>query len=333
MTPDLKKKLIIGFVFGLVVLLGLLVYTDVQELSNHLEHFNWIILVPALSLTLFNYLLRFFKWHFYLHLIGVKNMRWRDSMALFVSGFTLAVSPGKAAEVLKSVVLKGMTGTPLSRSVPVVLAERLTDGFAMLLLASGGVVLYPDYWPAFAAVLGAMVCGVIVIQIRPLSLWLLQLVGRLPFLTRLSKDLLSFYESSYQLLKLKNLALAVLLGVISWAGEGVAFYLILLGLGLQPGTTLLFQAIFILSFATIVGAVSGLPGGLGAAEASVGAMLQALAGLDRGLAGTATLLIRFCTLWFGVGLGLVTLMVFRRLLLGNFQDDLSGDESPEQIEA
>ena len=43
-------------------------------------------------------------------------------------------------------------------------------------------------------------------------------------------------------------------------------------------------------------------------------MLQALVGLERGLAGTATLLIRFCTLWFAVSLGLAVLLVFRRRL-------------------
>jgi uncharacterized protein (TIRG00374 family) len=235
-------------------------------------------------------------------------------MALFVAGFTMAVSPGKVAEVLKSVVLKQMVGTPVSRSAPVVLAERLSDGLAMLLLASAGVVAYPQYWPIFALVVGGLLIGIVIVQIRPLALQLLGLIGRIPLVSRFASELETFYESSYELLKLRNLAFAVGLGTVSWAGEGVAFYLILLGLGLPPSADLLFQAIFILAFSTIIGAVSGLPGGLGAAEVSVGAMLQSLVGLGRSLAGTATLLIRFCTLWFGVLLGLFSLIIFRRRL-------------------
>ena len=92
-----------------------------------------------------NYALRFLKWHYYLGVIGVRRIGVLDSLALFVGGFTLVVSPGKAAEVLKSVVLKQMTGTPICRSAPVVLAERLTDGLAMLLLALAGVFVYPQY--------------------------------------------------------------------------------------------------------------------------------------------------------------------------------------------
>ncbi len=81
-------------------------------------------------------------------------------------------------------------------------------------------------------------------------------------------------------------------------------YLILLGLGVPAGVETLVLAVFTLSFSTIIGAVSALPGGLGAAELSIAGMLSFLLGLDGGTAGAATLLIRFATLWFGVGLGL-----------------------------
>ena len=100
-----------------MVIIGLLLYTDVQALGQQLETFEWAVIPVALGLTLLNYALRFLKWHFYLHLIGVRNLRVTDSAALFVSGFTLAVSPGKAAEVLKGVVLKGITGTPVRKAV------------------------------------------------------------------------------------------------------------------------------------------------------------------------------------------------------------------------
>jgi len=71
-----------------------------------------------------------------------------------------------------------------------------------------------------------------------------------------------------------------------------------------------------LAAATIVGAVSGLPGGLGAAEFTIAGMLQllVLGEQDAGFAGTATLLIRLFTLWFGVVLGLVTAFAFRHRL-------------------
>jgi uncharacterized protein (TIRG00374 family) len=311
---NLRNKLIIGLVFGLTVVFGVLLYADLAQVVASLESFIWAYLPLILGLTLINYVLRFIKWHFYLRLIGLTDFSVRDSLLVFVGGFTMVLTPGKVGEVLKSVALREMIGAPISRTAPVVMAERLSDGLAMLLLATAGVAANPRYLPLFFVVLGVLGGGVVIIQFRPLALRLLTLAERLPFLSRFAHAFHAFYESSFELLRLENLALAVGLGTVSWACEGIAFYWVLIGLGLEPGTTLLGQAVFILSFATIVGALSALPGGLGAAEASIGAMLGWVVGLDRALAGTATLLIRFCTLWFAVSLGLIVLVMFRRRL-------------------
>ena len=96
--------------------------------------------------------------------------------------------------------------------------------------------------------------------------------------------------------------------------EGVGFYLILIGLGISPGWQVLSIAIFVLAFSTIVGAVSTLPAGLGVAEVSIAGMLILLLGLKADIAATATLLIRFATLWFSVGLGLLVWFFSRHLL-------------------
>jgi glycosyltransferase 2 family protein len=59
-----------------------------------------------------------------------------------------------------------------------------------------------------------------------------------------------------------------------------------------------------------VGSASGLPGGLGAAEGSVLGLTLLLVSTSAALGAAATLLIRFCTLWFGLGLGVIALLVF-----------------------
>ena len=65
-----------------------------------------------------------------------------------------------------------------------------------------------------------------------------------------------------------------------------------------------------------------MPGGLGAAEATITGLLQALVGLPETVAVTATLLIRFFTLWFGVSLGVLTVIVWRKLLFGSGSNEL-----------
>jgi uncharacterized protein (TIRG00374 family) len=233
-----------------------------------------------------------------------------------VAGFPLAVTPGKVGEALKGVWLHQVSGAPIARGVTVVLAERISDGLAVLILSTLGVIAYPRYWPAFATVVALLVAFVALSQIRPLALWLIGVAQRMPLVKRIAPHLSEFYEGTYSLFRPHATLIAVGLGTVAWLGEGVALYYVLLGLGVPGGEQTFFLSVFILSFSTVIGAISALPGGLGAAEASIAGMLTLLMALPAHTAAAATLLIRFATLWFGVSLGLVVWAFSRDLLLG-----------------
>jgi uncharacterized protein (TIRG00374 family) len=312
----------LGLLLGVIVIVGLALAADLPKVMGAVEGFEWGWLPLILVLTTFNYLLRFAKWHYYLHQVGIRNISRADSLKVFLGGFSMTVTPGKIGEAFKSLWLKNLTGVNVARTLPVVAAERLSDAMGCALLASVGILAYPQYWPAFGAILAVMVGAVVVVQFRPLSLWLLDQAERLPVISRLAHSLREFYASSYELLSLKNLLVAVGLGTVSWAGEGAAFFLVLKGLGSAPTVTLLFQAVFILAFSVIVGGASTLPGGLGVAEVSLAGMLALIVGLPRETAATAALLIRFFTLWFGVALGFLMLARYRQRLFGSQRMEL-----------
>jgi uncharacterized protein (TIRG00374 family) len=313
-SPDLVRRLVLGLVFGFVVLLVLAFAGDVRQVSARMLGFRWRLLPLVLGLTLFNYVLRFIKWHYYVGQIGVQNLPIPESARLFVASFPLSVTPGKVGEALKAVWLNQAAGTQVARGVSVVLAERISDGLAMVVLSTLGVIAYPQYWPALAGALAILSAIVIVSQIRPLALTMLGVGERLPLVKRFAHSLHEFYEGSFALFRPGSTLLAVGLGTISWLGEGIGFYVILRGLGISGGIEVLSVAVFVLSFSTIIGAISTLPGGLGAAEASIAGMLVVLLGLTTDTAAAATLLIRFATLWFGVALGLATWSISPHLL-------------------
>jgi uncharacterized protein (TIRG00374 family) len=305
-------------IFGFIVLIGLILVGDLRQVSEQVFKFHWTLYPVVLLLTLFNYTLRFIKWHYYLKQIGVRELTIPESSRLFVAGFPLAVTPGKVGEALKGLWLNKMTGIPVARGISVVLAERISDGLGVLTLSTLGVIAYPRYWPVFAIVLASMLGVIIISQIRPLALGLLDFGSRLPLVKRFANSLREFYEGSFALFRPKTTLIAVGLGITSWLAEGIGLYVILLGLGLSHNWETLSISVFVLSFSTVVGAVSALPGGLGAADASIAGMLTLLLGLETDISAAATLLIRFATLWFGVGLGLVSWMFSKDLLgIGN----------------
>jgi uncharacterized protein (TIRG00374 family) len=300
----IRRRLAAGLVFGFLVALALALIGDIRQVGSHLAGFRWMLLPLVLGATFFNYILRFFKWHYYLGQVGVRDLAWAESARLFVAGFPLAVTPGKVGEALKGVWLNQKTGIPTARGITVVIAERASDGLAVLALSTLGVIAYPAYWPAFATVLGLLLSAVVLSQVRPLALAFIGLAERLPLVRDAAHHLHEFYEGAYSLFRPRVLLAAVALGTTAWFGEGLAFYLVLTGLGVPGGGETLSLAVFILAFSTVIGAISTLPGGLGAAEASIAGMLAVLLRLPAETAAAATLLIRFATLWFGVGLGL-----------------------------
>ncbi|WP_292468834.1 hypothetical protein [Methanolobus sp.] len=76
----------------------------------------------------------------------------------------------------------------------------------------------------------------------------------------------------------------------------------------------------------MTGALKNAFGGLGVAEGSIVGILQT-AGISKAIAAASALLIRFGTLWFGVFVGVFTLILNRKKFENNSDDsDISGME-------
>ncbi len=94
----------------------------------------------------------------------------------------------------------------------------------------------------------------------------------------------------------------------AWFFECLAFQMVFTGLGVEVS---LIKATFIYAFSTLAGALSMLPGGIGAAEGSMTSLLL-LIQVPKALATTATIIIRICTIWFAVILGYGFLKLYQK---------------------
>jgi uncharacterized membrane protein YbhN (UPF0104 family) len=311
----LGPRIAVGAVLGILVAAGLALFGDVRQLASTLRDFAWWLAAPILALTLANYVLRFIKWELYLRRLAVPGLPLATSALVFLSGFSMSLTPGKVGELIKCVFLRRLTGTPMNRTSAIVAVERLTDGLAMLALAGLGLTQFA-YGRALlgTAALGAFVLVAVLRQPRILVAVFAR-IEHWPIVGPRVEHAVNFVHASAELLGARLLVGAVGLGIVSWAGECVAFFLVLIGLGLEPSWELLLVATFVLAVSSIVGALSMLPGGLGVADASVAGMLLLLIpddAMTRSVAVAATLLIRFATLWFGVIIGGIALVVLER---------------------
>lgn len=312
MSPKtLQGKIIASLLLGLAVILVIGLVSDLREVAQDLRTFRWELLPTILGLTILNYLLRGLKWDYYLRRLkcgtGVNAF---TSGLIFMAGMVMAVTPGKLGEVFKSYLLRRVNGTAISRSAPIVLAERLTDGLAMLLLMALGMTLYPPARIFFVTLLIATLVGIVIVQNQALATALIKLVARLPLGPRIAPRLEIIYKTTQELLGWRVLLISTAMSVLSWGFECLAFCVVLIGLGVEGSVLLALQATFIFAATTLFGLVSFLPGGLGVSEVSSVGLLVTLVAMSAAAATTATLLIRFCTLWFGVLLGMIALTWF-----------------------
>src|SRR5205814_4801248 len=115
-----------------------------------------------------NYGLRIARWHYYLGRIGVR-VPVLESSVVFLSGFVMSVTPGKIGEVFKSLLLYESRGTSIARTAPIVVAERLTDLIALVMLITLGSFSFA-HGTAVAASSGLLVAGLIAVcAYRPLG--------------------------------------------------------------------------------------------------------------------------------------------------------------------
>ncbi len=310
MLAGLRHKIILSLAFAALIYLALTLYADAPKLAQAILNWDWHWLPLILGAVLCNYLFRFVRWHYYLHVIGIKNVPVPSSLLIFLSGFSLTMVPGKLGELLKSVLLKSHYGTPITYSASIVAAERLTDTLGMVLLVAIGLSVYPVGLPALATILIAMLAVILLIQSRRIAEAVLCLIEHLPVVGKFAHLARNLYESAFLMLRWKPLLVALGLAVVAWFGECSAFYLVLVAFGVPATATLLLQATFIYGGASLFGAVTLLPGGVGATEGSMTSLAQLLIGLDATIASAATLIVRVCTLWFAIIIGGIALVIF-----------------------
>ena len=331
-----KRKILASILLAVIVYAALLFVADTSNLVAEVRGFQWQLLPVIIGLTLFNYGLRFVKWHWYLGVVGVKNLHWLDSLLIFLAGFSMTLTPGKAGEFLKAFLVQQRVGTPIAKTSPIILAERMTDGLALLILAAAGLLIF-DSAQVRIVMAGVVVMATIIVllvQRRALAQRVMRWMERAPLLATRMHHIHAFYSSSYELLKFKPLVIAIGLGIISWAGECFALALIVVGLGIPFSWTLVALACFAMGFATLAGSLLLVPGGLGVAEASIGGLLLAFGQapwlpsgtITASIAAVATLMIRFATLWFGFFLGLICLAIVSRRFGANDSQAVEKEE-------
>jgi uncharacterized protein (TIRG00374 family) len=222
--------------------------------------------------------------------------------AIYLAGFALTPTPSKAGEAMRAFYLRPF-GISYGRCLAMLYAERVLDVTAVSLLATL-IITSASGALRWTALLGALVAaGLLALQHPRVLAFFVHALQRVRWrrLRAAGPWLRSFRHDVMSMMRPRLLVRGILLGLVAWGAEGVGLWLIVQALGIEIG---MWTAVGIYATATLAGALSFLPGGLGSTEVVMTALLVS-GGASVQAAVSATLICRLATLWFAVAIGAV----------------------------
>jgi uncharacterized protein (TIRG00374 family) len=273
------------------------------EMLARLQSLSPALLAGLLGLSLVNYALRALRWQIFTDQLRLA-VDWPSNALYFVAGFAMTVTPGKVGEALRLWFLNRGHNLRYERTAALFLADRLSDAGAVLTLCLIALaVASGELWSALAIALLVLAATLLFLFPAPLLAATGWTYGRLRRWPRIFARLRAALRQLRRLASWRVYGGTLLLALAGWMAEAYAFDWLLRELGAEIG---LGQAVFIFTFAMVVGTAAMLPGGLGGTEVGMVGLLLAV-GVDFEVALLATAVIRATTLWFAVILGFAAL--------------------------
>jgi uncharacterized protein (TIRG00374 family) len=307
-VPKLFRRIGVGLI-GLAATTGVVVFLNPAHVGSALAGFRLALIAPILALSVLTYILQGLRWHYLLRAVGT-HLRLRDTMLLNMAGQTIsAILP--LGDLTRAAFASDAGGTDFGIVAATVTVQELSYTL-LLILSALPAILALGYGLAAAVPVAVGIAAIVaVLTISPLFCRVHMLIAHIPFLNRLLPAIDDLQQETSALLRrFSTLALSVL-DAARVVVAVTALWLVLAGLA--PGHIGWWQAAFVLALSTVGGAVSLIPGGIGASEASVAALLVFL-GVDYGAAGAAAVIQRTLSTGLSLALGATAYAAIRKRL-------------------
>src|SRR5262252_6259481 len=294
-------------VLGLAGIAGLLVVLKPAEVGRALAGFQLAVIPIIVLLYVAIYGLQGVRWHYLLRDAGVRFGVW-ESVLLNAAGQTItALVP--LGDLTRAAFASEASGEDFGTIAATVTVQELTYTLMLILCALPVLLTIHLGEVVFVVTLLGMAGIVVILAVSRVFLAVHKVVARIPLLNRLLPAIDELQSETADLLhKPDALGLSVL--DLGRALVSITVFWVVVQ-GLSPESLDWPKAGFVLALSSIGGAVSLIPGGVGANEASVAGLLIVF-GVDGGAAVAAALIQRFLMTGMAIALGLSAYVIARR---------------------
>ena len=305
---SLFDNLVIFAIIIIIFYIAILIYSDIHAIADKISNIQIIYLPIIFSLTGIQLIILGIKYQRMLKKLGI-NIPLKEGIKIFIAGISLIATPGGAGTAIKSHILKKKYNAPLSKTLPTIFMERLTELIGTLIILSLFFYWTNLYESIFAIIFGFIFTFIMYLLISKNKTFnsLKVLLNKINRIKKLSASIDDSKES-FLLLRKKD----TFLEMIGWSfiaklAYFFAVYFIFLSLNVDLGLLLSGQ---IYHTSLVLGSLSFLPSGIVLTESTMIAILLNH-GIDFSLATLLVIFTRLVTTWTSTILGIITLKIIQ----------------------
>ena len=301
MKLDNRLILVLVAVIGIYAIF--LFVSDYNIISEKISNFKINYLHLILFLVSASLVPLFIKWHFLLKNSEV-DVPLTKSIAIFFSGVAFEITPGQIGALIKSQILKTSYNIPRTKTVPIVIVEKVYDLIGAILASVIGIIILGMEIYLIAIAISVLAFIFFFMYHKPASELFFNRITKLKFFSKHIENISGFYEIVQKSTNVRAATICILLALAYWFMVSAAAYYTLISFDVNILDYLKVLAIY--STSTLLGAISFIPAGIGITEGSI-AGLFTLNGIDVSTALILAVMIRIFTLWYSVSVGFIAL--------------------------
>jgi uncharacterized protein (TIRG00374 family) len=291
-----------------VVAVGaLVVAVNPREVGRALRGFDLVLLAPILLLGVAGLVVQGWRWHHLLTAVGAP-LSLTDSVLLSVAGQGItAILP--LGDLTRAVFVSEVTAVAFADVVATVTVQERS--FTLFLLASAGPVVVERREAAAAEIVALAGIGLVlaILLVPAIFHQVHRVVARTPLLRRFTAQIDELQHETVVLLHRRGTLATSVLDLLRVLLTVTAFWLMVRAL--THGGVGWASAAFVLALSYVGGAISLIPGGVGANEASVVGLLVVV-GVSPSAATAIALVQRLLISGTAIGCSLVAFGLARR---------------------
>jgi uncharacterized protein (TIRG00374 family) len=287
----------------MIVYVAFAFYADIGKLSRtslKIDYLTIPLIVVSMTTAILLLGLRF---HRFLGILDIK-ISVKKSILIYLTGLSLAVTPGSSGQIIKSQIMKKEFGHAISKTSPLILIEKWNELCASLLILIILALINSILESMLIIMIGIAVAVFLlsIMRYRTLLNSLKKIIVRFPRLKAFEESIENSQDTLRLLSSKKNIIEGIIMTTPAMVIQAISVYFAFHALGINIAFVLSTQIFYV---AVISGILSFLPGGLGVTEGSMAALLLKYYNHDLTFLAGAVIFVRLVTLWYPTFLGII----------------------------